>query len=53
MDDDRISILKMYITETNDLFVVTKNRMKYNVIMIDLDHSNIMEFKGNRFDLRG
>ena len=49
---DGMSILQMYITETNDLFVVTKYKLKYSVLLIDLDHSNIMEFKGSRFDYK-
>ena len=43
------SILQMYITETNDLFIVTKHLDCYQVLMIDLDKSNIMEFKGDRY----
>ena len=39
----------MYITETNDLFIVTKHLDCYQVLMIDLDKSNIMEFKGDRY----
>ena len=45
-------ILAMYITETNDLFIVTKYKRSYLVQMIDLDKSNIMEFKGDRFDFK-
>ena len=38
----------MYITETNDLFIVMKHKNKYILQHIDLDESNIMEFSGDR-----
>ena len=34
----------MYITETNDLFIVMKYRDKYILKHIDLDQSNAMEY---------
>jgi len=45
-EDEEITILQTCITETKDLFIVFQNRDQFMVNMIDLDQSNIKEFKG-------
>ena len=39
-----------YITETNDLFIITRKNLDYEIFMIDLDDSNIKEFEGDEFN---
>ena len=37
-----------YITQTNDLLLVTRVGENYSIYLIDLDNSNINEFEGSR-----
>ena len=39
-----------FVTQTNDLILVTRNDDKYSVLLIDLDNSNVREFEGESFD---
>jgi hypothetical protein len=38
-----------FVTQTNDLILVTRIDEKYSVLLIDLDRSNIREFEGDSF----
>ena len=39
-----------FITQTNDLLLVTRVGENYSIYLIDLDDSNVNEFEGKNFD---
>ena len=46
-------ILSSFITETKDLFVISRKNQRYEIHRLDLDKTNVMEFKGeNAFDYK-
>ena len=51
-EDSKVMIEDTYITQTNDLFIVTRKNVLYEIFMIDLDDSNIKEFEGDEFNFR-